>query len=72
MAKQATKIKNVYPTELIAKAQYEMRIFERVGADTGEELIAEVLRLRAQVLGQQTQIDRFEEEEYNRQVQCSA
>jgi hypothetical protein len=37
----------VYPTELVAKAKYEMEVFERVSSDTGAELIAEVERLRA-------------------------
>lgn len=36
-----------YPTELIAKANYEIRIFDRVAMDTGAELLAEVVRLRA-------------------------
>lgn len=49
MAKKDTRAKNVYPTELIEKAKFEMTIFERVSAETGNELIAEVLRLRAQV-----------------------
>ena len=35
-----------YPTELVAKAKYELQIFERVSADTGRELVAEVERLR--------------------------
>lgn len=39
-----------YPTELIAKAKYEMEIFERCAADTCQELIAEVERLRAMSL----------------------
>jgi hypothetical protein len=38
-----------YPTELVAKAKYEMRVFERVSAETGAELIAEVERLRAEI-----------------------
>lgn len=37
-----------YPTELVEKAKYEMKVFERVSADTGTELIAEVKRLRAE------------------------
>lgn len=49
MAKKDTKAKNVYPTELVEKAKFEMTIFERVSAETGNELIEEVLRLRAQV-----------------------
>lgn len=67
MSKKATPAKSIYPTELVEKAKFEMVIFERVSAETGNELIAEVLRLRAQVLQQQAQIDRFEGEEYNRQ-----
>lgn len=47
MAKKSAT-KDVYPTELVAKAKYEMRIFERVASDTGEELILEVIRLRAE------------------------
>lgn len=35
-----------YPTELIAKAKYELEVFDRVAADTGAELVAEVVRLR--------------------------
>lgn len=35
-----------YPTELIAKAKYELGIFDRVAAETGSELVAEVERLR--------------------------
>lgn len=35
-----------YPTELVEKAKFEMSTFERVSADTGAELIAEVERLR--------------------------
>lgn len=49
MSKKATPAKSVYPTELVEKAKFEMTIFERVSAETGNELIAEVLRLRAQV-----------------------
>jgi hypothetical protein len=36
----------VYPTELVEKAKYEIEIFERVSADTGQELLDEVIRLR--------------------------
>lgn len=39
----------IYPTELIARAKYEVKIFERVSADTGIELIAEVVMLRSLV-----------------------
>ena len=35
-----------YPTELVEKAKFEMKTFDRVAADTGNELIAEVERLR--------------------------
>ena len=35
-----------YPTELIEKAKFELKTFERVSADTGVELVAEVERLR--------------------------
>jgi len=49
MSKKATQVKSIYPTELVEKAKFEMAIFERVSAETGNELIAEVLRLRAQV-----------------------
>jgi len=35
-----------YPTELVARAKYEIRVFERVAMDTGIELLAEVERLR--------------------------
>ena len=39
----------IYPTELVAKAKYELEIFERVAADTGAELVAEVVILRSLV-----------------------
>ena len=38
-----------YPTELVEKAKYEVHVFERVSADTGIALIAEVERLRAEI-----------------------
>ena len=38
-----------YPTDLVARAKYEMHVFERVSAETGTELIAEVERLRAEI-----------------------
>lgn len=38
-----------YPKEIVAKAKYEMHVFERVSAETGAELIAEVERLRAEI-----------------------
>lgn len=38
-----------YPTELVAKAKYELAVFERVAMDTGAELVSEVERLRAQI-----------------------
>jgi len=37
-----------YPTELLAKATYEMGVFERVSATTGAELITEITQLRAE------------------------
>jgi hypothetical protein len=36
-----------YPTEVVAKAEYEIGIFERAAADTSQELVDEVKRLRA-------------------------
>jgi hypothetical protein len=36
-----------YPTELIAQAEYEMKIFERCGSITCQNLINEVKKLRA-------------------------
>ena len=42
-----------YPTELIEKAQYELRIFDRVSAETCEALIAEVVELRAKLSQQE-------------------
>jgi hypothetical protein len=38
---------SIYPTELIAKAEFEMRIFERVSQETGKQLLNEVKSLRA-------------------------
>ena len=38
-----------YPKELVAKAKYEMNVWDRVAADTGGELIAEVEWLRAEI-----------------------
>lgn len=38
-----------YPIELVAKAKYETSVFERVSADTGAALIAEIERLRAEL-----------------------
>lgn len=35
-----------YPTELVAKAKFELETFERVAAETGAELVQEVERLR--------------------------
>lgn len=35
-----------YPVELVAKAEYELRVFERVSRDTGVELLAEVIAWR--------------------------
>ncbi len=36
----------VYPTELLARAKHEMKVFERCTAETCQELIDEVVRLR--------------------------
>jgi len=49
-----------YPTELVAKAQYEMHVFERVSADTGAELIAEVIRLRELAKNMATAIENLD------------
>ena len=38
-----------YPTELVERAKYEVEVFERVSADTGIELTAEVVMLRSLV-----------------------
>jgi hypothetical protein len=37
---------NEYPSELVERAQFEINVFERVSADTGIELVEEVIRLR--------------------------
>lgn len=42
-----------YPSELIEKARYEMSIFERVSAETGQALIDEVVKLREQLAAAQ-------------------
>ena len=36
-----------YPKGLVEKAEYELHVFERVSADTGQELLDEVKRHRA-------------------------
>lgn len=36
-----------YPTELVEKAKFEISIFERVSAETAEQLLAEVQAWRA-------------------------
>lgn len=41
--------KPVYPTELIEKAEYELKVFERCSQETCEELINEVKALRAKI-----------------------
>lgn len=46
-----------YPTELIEKAKYEMKVFERVSSATGEQLISEVERLRSENGALQAKID---------------
>lgn len=38
---------SIYPTELIAKAEFELRTFERVSQETGNQLLAEVKEYRA-------------------------
>jgi hypothetical protein len=38
-----------YPTELVAKAKYEIEIFERPSTETSAELVAEVVMLRSLV-----------------------
>lgn len=40
---------SIYPTELIAKAEFEMRTFERVSQETGKELLNEVKSLRTEL-----------------------
>lgn len=42
----STEQNGVYTTALIAKAEFEMRVFERVSKDTGQLLIDEVKRLQ--------------------------
>ncbi len=44
-------MKNTYPTEVVAKAEYEISIFERPAVDTSIELIAEVKHLRQIIEG---------------------
>lgn len=46
-----------YPTELVEKANFEIRIFERVAMDTGIELLAEVIRLREIIARAQRESD---------------
>lgn len=46
-----------YPTELIARAHFELKTFERVSADTGEQLLIELQAWR----------DRFPEYRYRMQ-----
>lgn len=40
---------NGYPIEVVARAKWELEVFERVASDTAEELIAEVEKLRRQI-----------------------
>lgn len=42
----ARSVASEWPTELVAKAKYELHVFDRVAAETGVELVAEVERLR--------------------------
>jgi hypothetical protein len=51
-----------YPTELVAKAHFELHVFERVAADTGRELLAEVIAWRA----------RFPQYQHRPQDECIA
>lgn len=44
-------MKNTYPTEVVARAEYEISIFERPAVDTSIELIAEVKHLRQIIEG---------------------
>ncbi len=37
-----------YPTELLEKAKWEMKVFERCSAQTCEELVRELQRLRSE------------------------
>lgn len=48
-SKTAKTAKNVYPTEVLERAEYEMHIFERVGAETAEMLLEEIKRLRQEL-----------------------
>ena len=58
----ATVAEMIYPSELTKKAQYELHVFERVGAETGAQLLAEVLAWR----------ERFPEYEHRPQDECVA
>lgn len=40
---------NSCPLEVVARAKWELEVFERVASDTAEELIAEVEKLRRQI-----------------------
>jgi hypothetical protein len=51
-----------YPKELIARAKYELDVFERVSQNTGIALLAEVIAWRS----------RFPEHEYRAQDECVA
>lgn len=53
-------VEMTYPTELTQKAQYELHVFERVSAETGAQLLAEVLAWR----------ERFPEYEHRPQDKC--
>lgn len=38
---------SIYPTELLAQYEFEMRIFERPSVETSKKLVQEVKRLHA-------------------------
>ena len=53
---------STYPKELVAKAEFELHVFDQVSSDTGAELLAEVVAWRT----------RFPEYEYRPQDECVA
>lgn len=48
-----------YPDELIERAKYEVQVFQRMALKTGEQLIAEVERLRLAAAAKQSEIDQL-------------
>lgn len=57
-------MKMTYPTEVVAKAEYEIAIFERPAVSTSIELIAEVKHLRQLIAGLTNAIDNLDDNGY--------